>query len=242
MHCAVAVAAVAAAINNKKSLPKRHTEPFSDGFSPHLWSPIQCISTISFFLSFSIWIYSIHKMNANKSVKYKQTNKQIDLAVKYVICSFLNEMKWNELERMRVVQMLNERRNCKWRALEFFRMILEQLKTSGGDSFVLQSIHCVCVCRFWQKLLPVISFVKLSEFPQSLKLSCYVLLVVHNKSNSGMFGRCFFLSCSFLFFCLLWVQRWIESTHFIHSFSISLLFNVLVFFFFKLCLFFPDSL
>lgn len=97
MHCAVAVAAVAAAINNKKSLPKRHTEPFSDGFSSHLWSPIQCISTISFFLSFSIWIYSIHKMNANKSVKYKQTNKQIDLAVKYVICSFLNEMKWNEM-------------------------------------------------------------------------------------------------------------------------------------------------
>lgn len=182
MHCAVAVAAVAAAINNKKSLPKRHTEPFSDGFSSHLWSPIQCISTISFFLSFSIWIYSIHKMNANKSVKYKQTNKQIDLAVKYVICSFLNEMKWNELERMRVVQMLNERRNCKWRALEFFRMILEQLKTSGGDSFVLQSIHCVCVCvgfgrscYQWSHLLNYQNFLS----PWNCRVMCCLLFTIN---------------------------------------------------------------
>lgn len=30
--------------------------------------------------------------------------------------------------------------------LSFCRMILEQLKTSGGDSFVLQSIRFVYVC------------------------------------------------------------------------------------------------
>lgn len=53
-------------------------------------------------------------------------------------------------------------------------------------------------CVFWQKLLvlPMISFAKLLEFPQSLKL-CFYLFILHNKSSSDMFG------CIFLLFSLL---------------------------------------
>lgn len=120
--------------------------------------------------------------------------------------------------------------------LSFCRMILEQLKTSGGDPFVLQSVRfvccvSVCVCALWRKQLPMISFVKLLEFPHSvfeivlLYAACCSQWI---RAGVGMFGCsscccfcCFFLSSvrNFFYFCILVVfyyefnieSNWIES-------------------------------
>lgn len=223
------------------------------------------MSTISF--SFSIWFESMYeqKKNEHDEKREMQTNKQ---ASKQTICLwsvwFVRfQMEWNELslERMRVVQILDERRrNCKWRALEFLPDDSWAVKNIWRR-FVCFAIYslCVCMCVYsgrssyqWSHLLNYLNFLAPVLETVLLYAACCSQWI---QINMVMFGCCWLFLLLFLshplsllsihsctFSVSLWIHHWIESTH---SISVSLFFDVAWFFFFfvfKLSLFFPGLL
>lgn len=105
---------------------------------------------------------------------------------------------------------------CKWLSKDKIANVghLGMLFSSSFEWFLSKHLEdillCVCyVCEF-----VLFFFAKLSECSQFLKMSCYVLIVPHNKFNSGMF----LLLSIFLTQLLLfrWVLLWIESTYILH--------------------------
>lgn len=114
-----------------------------------------------------------HKRNKQKSRQAnKNTSKSICL---WSMWFFHLQLRWNGLradERVCVWNTMNREHECEIANdgyLRFWRMILEQLKISTGDSFVLQFFHlCVLVfvcVRSDALIKAAITFVKLLELP-----------------------------------------------------------------------------
>lgn len=112
--------------------------------------PLSYYVNNKFFFFNLIWIDVRTKKNEHDEKREMQTNKQANKRFACEVCDLYvfkwNEMNWAWSEWEWCKFSMNEDEIANDGHLSFCRMILEQLKTSGGDSFVLQSIHFVYVC------------------------------------------------------------------------------------------------